>query len=1046
MPSADSAPPARVPEVSSEPSAKTSDDHPSLMCARFEKIVETHVWPVLRQIIEEQRAFVGAVDELINEKDQAISISRRTENKPAFFEAYTEYNRALFRLIEHRHKHNEAPAIVDIFSDFAQAIQQFIRETPTFYTEEQKEDRFVGLHHEKLKVRLLKFAKRQYRTISLVPWAAKSAFYYLTRKKTRAKPPRTYRIPLRNLIRFYYREEWYSQMATILEKIYHRSAMTTRQLWQLEDEAYAGVYTHLIENYGENEEWLTQTPELRQETYAARVDELRHSLDELEAQTEQEIKETLAGVNQQFAYAYDRVGTIELPARQFGNRVIRRQKEQTARRVQTGTQGWYNTLYALYEDWRIDQEINVLCTALFDEHTRLQKGLREKVVEAVGPQVDRMIACIDEVKDAIRHPPEGQLRQRLQKQQEVIDFQLIRSIIPSSVAVLYRQALPATVSMVYENIRAAVEQIAEKRALVSTNEYDGPLKKNSIDYISPQQLISFESLPKLLNAINEAKEEIGKDVLETQKMMTEIGQVSYFTLDSALSLYEDTEEGPEKVAVMADEGLQRAHKSMEAVKTKLQEVQETIDVSVWQAIKQFNADLLSLKSNDYALEIKLRIAKAKALERTQALKQQSLDYLKHGIPYAARYAQQQYQEMSGLLTRYRKRMGIVAVDGAVTTEVSDFLNDTEVAVDRLPYVYQRLYGNRPLEEVVFYEERSSEAAVLQKAYHNWGRGRYASAILVGEKGTGATTLINFFLKKLPPMERNRYEVLRVDTSGRVYTEAGLLQLLSDQLPGTQFDKADQAVDYLNNSPHPYIIVWEDIQHAFLRRVGGFAALTLLFELISRTHKRVFWLCACTQYAWDFLDKTTRISDYFEYIIPLEAVSSEQLREAILKRHRVSGYRVRYAGTVAERSRKKLAKLSHEQQQHYLEKLYFEDLAQLTAGNYSIAQLYWLRSTQQVLNDTITIGSLHMVDFSFTQSIPLPQMLILHALLLHDGLSEAHFLEINERKKQRDPVTTHLGLRQLRDDGLITLRDEIYVINPFLYRHVVQLLRSKNFLH
>ena len=996
-------------------------------------------------MIAEQRTFVSAIAQLVKQGHQSLADARQAKDQAAFFKTYTEYNQSMFSLIEHRYETNESQSLADLFSDFTEATQQLIRDTPTLYTEIQKEDRFASLHHEKPKVRLLKFVKRQHRAISLFPWAVRNVFYKITQKETLPRPPRTYRIPLRNLTRFYYREEWANRLVPILENIYQKLAANTRQLWQFEDQAYTKVYTYLAENY-ENQQWLVQTPELPQEVCETTAAELQRALDELEQEVTATIREQRLAVHEQFTHAYDRVGTAELPARRFRNRVIRRQRDQTARRVLTCTQGWHNTLYALHEDWRIDQEINVLCTVLFNEHTHLRESLQEKTWEAIVPQINRMVECIEEASETICAQPEEHMRTTLLKQQEVIDVQLIRSIIPSTVAVLYRQALPATVAAVYKHAQEAVEAVADKRALVSTNEYNSPIKKSSIDYISPRQIISFEPLPKFQSAIEEAKEGVGSAVLETQKMLTEIGQVSYFNLDSALALYEDTDETSERVVLMAEEGLQRASKSIEAVKAKLQEVSETIDAVVWQAVKQFHTSLISLKSNDYALEIKLRIAKAKALERTQALKQQSLDYLKHGIPYAARYTQQQYHRLSGTVARYQKSIGIAPADATVTTEVSDFLNDTEVAVDRLPYVYQRLYGNRPLEEIVFYEERTQETEKLQKAYHSWSRGRYASTVLVGEKGAGASTLINFFLKKLPPVERNRCEIIRIDTTDRVYTEAELLQQLSAPLPGTPFTEADEAVNFFNRSDRKYVIVWEDIQHVYLRKVGGFAALKLLFELISRTHQQVFWLCACTRYAWDFLDKTTRISDYYEYVVPLEPVSSEQLREAILKRHRVSGYRVQYVGTVIDRSRKKFTKMSSEQQQQYLEETYFEDLAQMTAGNYSIAQLYWLRSTQQVLNDTITIGSLQMMDFSFTQSIPLSQMLILHALLLHDGLSEAHFQEMSERKDNQVPATAHLGLRQLRDDGLISLKNNIYVINPLLYRHIVQLLRNKNFLH
>ncbi len=1008
--------------------------------------MHTHVVSVLREAIEEQRALVRAIDELVKEKYRPLDEAREAEDQATFFRAYTEYNQAVYALIEHRHENNAGRSFDEVFANYAAEVDQLTQALPLVHVATQQEERFVALPGDKPVLRTLKLVKRYHRAATRGPWRAKNLFRKLLRREPRPVPVRTYRVPLRHLTQYWYRGAWITQLLPVVETIYQRTAANTRRLWHYEDQVYTRWYTHLMENYAESDDWLVRLPELPQEEYESTVADLLQDLDELEQTAVAEVESRLAVTREQFIHAYERVGTAELAARRYGPRVLRRRRNQGARKFLGTTQGWRNTLYALYEDWRIDQGINLLCTTLFNEHTRLKASLYAKIEEATVPQIERMIAYIQEVEQAIHHQSDGQLQRTLQQQQEAVDLRLIRSIIPSTVAVLYRQSLPAAVLEVYKRIQEAVDTVADRRALVGTNEYDRPLRAKDLNYVSPRQIVSFESLPKLRTAIEDTKENTGQRVLQIQKMITEIGQVSYFNLDSALSLYENEEEDAVKAKSIAEEGLQRAIKSAESAQEQVRAVGQEVDAAVWQAIKQFNNNLVALKSNDYALEIKLRIAKAKAIDRTQALKQQSLDYLKHGIPHAARYVQRQYVTLTETVGTYRQRFGLAPAATTVTTEVSDFLNDTEVAVDRLPYVYQRLYSNRPLEEAVFYEERTPEMTLLEKAYHNWGRQRYASTILVGEKGTGATTLINFFLKKLPSVELDRYEIIRVDTTQRCYTEADLLNCLSALVPNTTFGHLDEVVDYLVSSSRKHLIVWEDIQHCYLRKVGGFRALKLLFELISRTHKQVFWLCACTCYAWDFLDKTTRISNYFEYVISLEKISAEQLQEAVLKRHRVSGYHIQYAGAVANRWRKKFQKMTAEQKQQHLEKNYFEDLNDLTAGNYSVAQLYWLRSTQQVLNDTITIGSLNAVDFSFTKAIPLSQMLILHALLLHDGLSEAHFQEVNEHQATKGTVVAQLGLRQLRDDGLVTLRDEVYTINPLLYRQIVQLLRTKNFLH
>ena len=1027
--------------------APAPDSLPHRIHTNLKQLVHDQVVSVLREAIGEQRSLVQAVDQLVKDKHQPLDDARQSEDQGAFFKAYTEYNQAVYALIEYRYENNVGRSFDEVFAGFAPEAHRLMRELPLLLVVKQQEARFVALPGDKPGLRGLKRAKRFHRSLTRLPWWIKNSFQKVLRKGTRPAPPRTYRIPLRHLTQYWYCEAWIDQLVPVVETIYQRTARNTQRLWRFEDRVYTRWYTHLMENYAQQDDWLAQLPELPQEEYEATVAELLDDLNELEREMVTEVDARLTATYEQFVHAYERVGTAELSARRYSSQVLRRRRNQGMNKFIGCTQGWRNTLYALYEDWRIDQEINLLCTTLFNEHTHLKASLHQKIHETAVPQMDRMVACLHDVEQEIHRQPDARLQQTLRQQQEVVDMQLIRVIIPSTVAILYRQSLPAAVSEVYKRIQEVVDKVADRRALVETNEYDHPLRTADINYVSPRQIVSFESLPKLRVAIEEAKEHTGQRVLQIQKMITEIGQVSYFNLDSAISLYENEEEDAGKARSIAEEGLQRASKSAESAQEQVREAGQEIDTVVWQVIKQFNSNLVALKSNDYALEIKLRIAKAKALERTQAIKKQSLDYLKHGIPYTARYVQRQYTTLGEAVSTYRQRLGLVSATTTVTTEVSDFLNDTEAAIDRLPYVYQRLYSNRPLEETVFYEERIAEMALLQKAYHNWARQRYASTVLVGEKGTGTTTLINFFLKKLPSVERDHYEIIRMDATQRCYTQVDFLHCLSALIPDLTFAHLDEAVDYFCGSARKHIIIWEDVQHFYLRRVGGFKALKMLFELISRTHKQVFWLCTCTCYAWDFLDKTTRISDYFEYVISLEQISSQQLQEAILKRHRVSGYHIQYAGAVADRSRKKFQRMTSEQKQQYFEKNYFDDLNDLTAGNYSVAQLYWLRSTQQVLNDTITIGSLNAVDFSFTKAIPLSQMLILHTLLLHDGLSEVHFQEANEHQvTAKSTPATQLGLRQLRDDGLVTLKDEVYAINPLLYRQIVQLLRSKNFLH
>jgi hypothetical protein len=110
----------------------------------------------------------------------------------------------------------------------------------------------------------------------------------------------------------------------------------------------------------------------------------------------------------------------------------------------------------------------------------------------------------------------------------------------------------------------------------------------------------------------------------------------------------------------------------------------------------------------------------------------------------------------------------------------------------------------------------------------------------------------------------------------------------------------------------------------------------------------------------------------------------------------------------------------------------------------------MRSALEVSEDTITMDSLHSLDFSFIKATPLNKTIILHLLLLHDGLTaEQYALLTHQRLPENNeprPAKARLELLQMLDDGLIVKENEIYYINPLLYRPIVGLLHTKNFLY
>ena len=83
-----------------------------------------------------------------------------------------------------------------------------------------------------------------------------------------------------------------------------------------------------------------------------------------------------------------------------------------------------------------------------------------------------------------------------------------------------------------------------------------------------------------------------------------------------------------------------------------------------------------------------------------------------------------------------------------------------------------------------------------------------------------------------------------------------------------------------------------------------------------------------------------------------------------------------------------------------------------------------------------------IDFSFLSDLSNEKIFLLNLLLIHDGLSIEDICSINGISEDR----IRRLLIILEDDGIIIKKLKLFLINPLLYRPIVQVLKSKNIIH
>ena len=384
-----------------------------------------------------------------------------------------------------------------------------------------------------------------------------------------------------------------------------------------------------------------------------------------------------------------------------------------------------------------------------------------------------------------------------------------------------------------------------------------------------------------------------------------------------------------------------------------------------------------------------------------------------------------------------KKYGLIAHAAPISSELSDFLGETDQSIEKLPFIYQRLFKIASLKDRDFFEGHENEILNLGNAYNNWQKGRYAPTFIVGEKGSGKSTLINLFLADLERTYTNQ----RFNCTTKIYDIPSFLSFFKEIFNHNGFESAEDIINHIQDSRIKQLIIIEDIHHLFIKKVNGFICLKMLFEIISKTNHQIFWLLSATRYSWSYLNKTLDIEDYFGYIINVQELEDEQIIELILKRHRVSGYNLFFQPSQLAKASKQYRKLPDHEKQPYLKNYYFTSLNKFAKDNISLALLFWLRSAKDVKDDTIYIGDLDNLDFTFLSSLSQEKIFVLYALILHDGLTISQLSDIQNKSYDQCKLIIIL----LWDDGIISMRDSFYIVNPLLYRHVISLLKSKNLL-
>ncbi|GAP68745.1 hypothetical protein BA6E_10517 [Bacteroidales bacterium 6E] len=984
------------------------------------QIIKKSWVPVMSQVWEEHRQFVDAYLQIAR-RDFGI-LSANIQKDPDIIKV--EYAKHLTTLLENYSRPDRKPDFDGRFDSFTTEASRWAGYFQHSVRDLQPETALVCGESDNWWIRNGKTIKRWWFQVSRLPWRLVNSISLFFGRSPSAIPPLYRQVPLRQMMQFFVSVKLPEELTSIIYiPLYHRIRKELDVLMAIDK---------ILENQVSGKKDASASHEFHALSGQLKR-EKRFPFEEL---ADMAVENTSGYLRQVLSKA----GTLEMPTRTFDESRISKEHKRIIQYYHKVALDAHLRLIGKLDEWQT--RISLLSLA-----SHVEKGdklARSAIQRLISDKYAPPLASIQDFLQSQLFVLEREknslwLKDFLHQLSIKISSELQGKLVPDAIQnfgdndiVLVAQNFTALVGESAIHLPSSMEVIAlpETENITITGK--------AVTEVQIRQLVETDYLPSILQTLGDENIKLSSALLQVREMVSEAGRIAEYNLETAESLA-DIHEEQSHARQIAIEGLGRAIARITEADILLTQTLQSLDDRLTFAVGEIQSKMESYLKPETLLDARTRILKVKALRHSEQFIEKARIQFKKVFRFVRAKAKLAYKGLSYYIQGIREYLGIEEQEPLVSPEISDFLAETQRAISRLPYVYQRLFVLSPLVDEYFFRGRKKEIDRISEAFANWQAGRYAPTVIIGETGSGITSLLNLYVKNhLADQPLFRYEVTR-----SVYREEDLCEMLGLAFAERPFSNTEEMLDWFNKLENRPVIILEGLQRLFLRTIHGFGAIRLFAELISATNKSVFWITSCNLYGWQYLDKTMRLSDFFGYIVELQSLAEQEVVDVILRRHVASGYNLRFELPESVKSDKKLVKLSGEtDQQKYLKEKYFSALNSFARSNIAISMLLWLRSAREVKGSEITIALPKGLNASFIKTLSREKLFLLYALLLHDGLSDAQLASVLNFSSTK----TRLLIIQLHDDGVIVMKNGYYSVNPLLYRQVVSTLRDVNLIH
>ncbi len=846
--------------------------------------------------------------------------------------------------------------------------------------------------------------------IRVCPRRTGNWFRKLFKKPLKAVKPRTHTIYFQHLVKGFLLKEYISCLQKNTFEFQKELIHYARSLFEFESRLIEANYKQISES---------DVPEILLD-YKEQFNELENFC---------------KGNKESFINLLEKSGTWEFPLF-FIRYKLNRNFKQALLLTDSTFRLWHSTFYAFYEDWRFREGLFYFISDIEIQATYISINYSGKLAKTLMPAIANKREYLMQLTDRLPAPDSIELSglkhfftselYKLNKESQNQDIEEDLNKIHSEIEKLLQK--------IEVDINEALGKMAPKSGVVRAPNYEKGIRKSEIYFFSPVEFIEFECVPPFVSKLKKIKESIEDNFDDIIDEFSDFDQISDFTMDTAVSMANE-QNGQEKIIVMFKEGMQRSLNLLDRMTELGNEILEYKDKDLTIIYRKFIDDVKKLDDNDSILNIYSKLLKSKAIQETKNKRKKIAKFLSTTASLVISYIKRYLNFAWDFYKDTRKRLKLDKAPVYVSSEISNYLSEIEKRIYKLPVIYRYLFENTPLSEVNLFLSRENEIDKLDHAFRNWKSGNFAATLLIGENGVGKSSLLKHYVKNI----KGGLKIRQFAVKSFYHSENDFYKLMQDIFENEDLKTDQDLFEEIEKAKGQQIIILDGLERVFIRKPGGFDCMNKFLSFIVSTNKDIFWVCAVALHACSYLHKTISLKENFDYLIDLNNLTSTQIKEIVLKRHKLSGYFIRYEDE--QKSGNENQKKVKERQEQ-LEIDFFNELNKFSSSNISLSLYYWLEAISEFTDKELFIKRFQTPDFSFLEMLSADKIFTLLLITLHGKIN----VDLHAEVCNQSEVKSQKILSILKEDSIVVLKDNYYKLNGILYRHVVQMLKNKNLIH